>query len=605
MNMRLVSRRSGRNVDEVILDGDPRVGSELLASIDQWENVDQPALSPSTEAPTARALKRANKQVKLGRAPAGVEISGRLIRVVHVSSGRHGSIELPEGAVVNGEIIEPEVVAAQLKALWSQARIPTRSVNIGVNNADVVARAVDLPELGAKDLRTSLRYELGDMIPFPVDSAMIDLRRITTFENDRKVAQTRVLAVAALRPMLRQYVATCRLARLSCRSIDYGPMALVRVARLIDHRSGTQAVVSVSEDLMTVALHQEGVVSFCRSIMTQGLASSVAGEIEDELSRIENYRTRASGGSQPETSFKRSDPIVAAIRGTIDYASIQPGALTVESMIVTGDPVRCQAIAEALRNDLAIPIALADPLGTDSQIVEGATFDPNATSAYATSYGLGLPGDDGPAGPTALELVPDREPITAPRAIAIRAGITAGAVLAVCLIATTIAGPDTSTANSALDEAAASRDEATVSLAGLTGFRKQGAEVKRLDQLVNSIGDVEIDWSRLLVDIRLGAPPQTTLLSISGAGPTTIGSQDVPGRLELVGRSAGQAGVSTWLENLARIPGIEEPTLEGISAADGGQSTFTITAGLGPESIRNAGTEPGSYLKTPETVTPQ
>ncbi len=581
----------------MVLDGDPDVSSELLASIDQWTNTADtaPPAAPSameSAEPATRTLKRANQQVKLGRTPAGVEISSRSIRIVHVSSGRHGSIELPEGAVVNGEIIEPEIVAAKLRELWSQARIPTRSVSIGVNNADIVARAVDLPDLGAKDLRTSLVYELGDMIPFPVGSAMIDLRQITSFKNDRHVTQTRVLAVAALRPMLGQYVATCRLARLRCRSIDYGPMALVRRARVIDQRGGTQAVLSVSEDLMTVALHHEGIVSFCRSIMTQGLASSVAGEIEDELNRIENYRTRASGGTEPEASLKRSDPIVEAIRGTIDYASIQPGAETVESMIVTGDPLRCQAIAEALRADLSIPIVLADELGTDSQIDTG----------YATAYGLGLAGDDGPAGPTALELVPGREPITAPRAIAIRAGIVAASVLAVCVIATMIVGPDTSTANAAQDEATAARDDATVSLAGVSGFRKQGAEVKRLDQLATSVGDVEIDWSRLLVDIRLGAPPETTVLSISGAGPTTIGSQDVPGRLELVGRSASQAGVSTWLENLSRIPGIEDPKLEGISAGEGGQSTFTITAGLGSASTRNAGTEPGSYLKTPETV---
>jgi type IV pilus assembly protein PilM len=71
---------------------------------------------------------------------------------------RIGQAGLPDGAVVDGEVKDPAVVAAALKDLWRRTRISSRRVIIGVANQRVVVRLVDVPWMPPNELRSSPPY---------------------------------------------------------------------------------------------------------------------------------------------------------------------------------------------------------------------------------------------------------------------------------------------------------------------------------------------------------------------------------------------------------------------------------------------------------------
>ena len=69
----------------------------------------------------------------------GVDFGGGMLRAVELSDAdksrptieRYNEMPLPEGAVVRGEVVEPNTVATALKRLWSTGGFTSKSIAIG------------------------------------------------------------------------------------------------------------------------------------------------------------------------------------------------------------------------------------------------------------------------------------------------------------------------------------------------------------------------------------------------------------------------------------------------------------------------------------------
>ena len=108
----------------------------------------------------ARPLRsRGGRLVAKGR--IGLDIGSTAVRAVEVTGGDPPSIvhaaqvPLPAGAVENGEVREPELVAEALRELWQRGGFKSRRVYMGVGNQRVVVREIALPYLPEKELRAS------------------------------------------------------------------------------------------------------------------------------------------------------------------------------------------------------------------------------------------------------------------------------------------------------------------------------------------------------------------------------------------------------------------------------------------------------------------
>ena len=68
---------------------------------------------------------------------------------------------------------------------------------MGVGNQRVVVRQADLPEMGAEDMRSALQFQAQDLIPIPIEEAILDFQVIEHMprpEGD----MVRILAAMAL-----------------------------------------------------------------------------------------------------------------------------------------------------------------------------------------------------------------------------------------------------------------------------------------------------------------------------------------------------------------------------------------------------------------------
>ncbi|HET9060054.1 MAG TPA: pilus assembly protein PilM, partial [Acidimicrobiales bacterium] len=117
------------------------------------------------------------------RTSVGLDIGSSAVRAAEVviegkksSLRRFGQVGLPSGAVVEGEVRDQAAVAAALKRLWSEAGFKTRDVVVGVSSQRAMVRVLDMPGTLGKELRSALRYEIGDLLPIPLEQAVFDFK---------------------------------------------------------------------------------------------------------------------------------------------------------------------------------------------------------------------------------------------------------------------------------------------------------------------------------------------------------------------------------------------------------------------------------------------
>src|SRR6266545_2585741 len=212
----------------------------------------------------------------------GLDIGSTAVRAAEVATGdvpvlsRAAQVPLPSGAVENGEVRQPQVVAEALKELWGRSRIRGRQVRIGVGNQRVVVREIALPWLPDKELRASLGFQVQEFIPISVDEAVLDFDPLGEFELEGR-RMLRILLVAAQKLMISEAVTAVQAARLDPVGIDLNPFALVRAVGTVEglnlETPGDEAVVDVGAHVTNISVHDRGIARFVRILPTEAVTS--------------------------------------------------------------------------------------------------------------------------------------------------------------------------------------------------------------------------------------------------------------------------------------------------------------------------------------------
>src|SRR5664280_1570002 len=137
-----------------------------------------------------------------GRVAVGLDIGTSAVRAAEISVvkgavtlRRFGQVGLPAGAVRDGEVADIDTVAGAIRRLWREARISPKKVVLGVSNARVVVRQVDLAWLPAAEMRKSLPYQVQDYSPMPIEDTVLDFHPLEEHVSPDGGRMLRVLLV--------------------------------------------------------------------------------------------------------------------------------------------------------------------------------------------------------------------------------------------------------------------------------------------------------------------------------------------------------------------------------------------------------------------------
>ncbi|MDT5012557.1 MAG: type pilus assembly protein PilM [Mycobacterium sp.] len=351
-----------------------------------------------------------------GRRAVGLDIGTTSVRAAQVSYGkdhtkleRFGQVALPFGAVRGGEVVDPDAVAAALKQLWSQVKFSTKRVIVGIANQRVVVRQIDLPWMPLPELRKSLPFHVADVIPIPVDEAVLDLHPLEEIVGEDGSRRQRVLLVAASRDMIRSTLDALSLAGLKPQAVDLTSFAVLRALGTPDALGMSQnaeALVEVGASVTNIVVHQGGVPRFVRILLLGG--SDLTEIIADRMgvSIEEAEAIKHSTALPPDPASVGIDPVtrvleaaattwVEEVRGSLDYYLAQSDSVRIGRVVLSGGGALLAGLANRLSLATRIPVELASPMArleigrTKLTPAQLAYADPLASVPVGLALGLG------------------------------------------------------------------------------------------------------------------------------------------------------------------------------------------------------------------------
>jgi len=342
----------------------------------------------------------------------GLDIGSTAVRAAEVLVGgdqpslvRAAQVPLPSGAVQSGEVRDVDTVSQAIRELWSRGGFKVRQATLGVGNQRVGVREVTVPALPPKELRQSLPFQVQDLIPIPVEDAVLDYDVLEELEGeDGRVM--RLLVVAAQREMVNQMVTSATRAKVEPVGVDLVPFALIRSVGqdeglgLGESDLGGEAIVDVGADVTNICVHEHGVARFVRILPSGGRDVTVAmatalGIREEDAEALK--RGQPVAGAPPASEVEgirrtRVANLVDEIRSSLDFFRAQTPGAEVGRVLVTGGGSKLPGLVELLDERVDAQVArghafakVAVRLDMDQETMA------DAEPLLAVSLGLALP----------------------------------------------------------------------------------------------------------------------------------------------------------------------------------------------------------------------
>ena len=312
----------------------------------------------------------------------GIDIGSVAIRAVELKDAgkakptllRYSELPLPAGAVSRGEVIEPNTVSSVLKRLWSTGGFRSKNVVIGMGNQRVLARDLTLPKMSQTRIREALPYQVQEMLPVPVNEAMLDFYPVSEGMTDSGPV-VHGLLIAAIKEAVLGNVRAVEKSGLTTTGVDLIPFALARVLLRNGNSTGTVAIVDIGASATTVIIASNGVPQFLRIIPAGGddLTTALAQRLEIETVQAEGLkrgiglRTRVEDPQYQrpmEIINEVTSELLGSARNTLDYFSQSRPDAPVERIFLTGGGANLDGLPDALAELTRTPVVPADPFAS-------------------------------------------------------------------------------------------------------------------------------------------------------------------------------------------------------------------------------------------------
>jgi type IV pilus assembly protein PilM len=286
---------------------------------------------------------------------------------------RYGEVPLPSGAVRDGEVAERETVASALRQLWIETKFSSRDVVLGVGNQRVLVRDLDLPAMPLAQLRTSLPFQVHDMLPVAVEDVLLDYYPTSTVDGPHGPL-VRGLLVAATKDTIKASTAAVELAKLRPVMVDLEAFALARVQARGDLATRTIAFVDVGARVTNVVIVSSGQPRFVRILANGGQdatdavthAMSVSPEIAEAMKRDVGIGYAVPPELEParQAVYDVTTALIEAVRNTmVYYAGSNPGAAA-EQIVLSGGGSLLGGLGQYMSSASRLPVSMGEPLST-------------------------------------------------------------------------------------------------------------------------------------------------------------------------------------------------------------------------------------------------
>lgn len=273
---------------------------------------------------------------------------------------------LEGSAIVDGEIVDPGLVADTIRSLFEEEGLEDEHVAVGVGGRDVIIKLIQMDRMDESDAEEVIRWEAEQHIPFDMDNVELDFQ-VTDPEGEG--LHMEVLLVAAKRGLVENKLALMQDAGISVSVVDVDAFALHNALELNypEAMTGITGLVNIGHETTTVNILERGVPVLTRDLSfgtrrlvqdlqrEEGLTSERA---EAVLRGADDREDRLLGGFLP----RWAQEVARGVERATTFLESSEADRAMGQLYLCGGGVRVPGLAEALAERLGVETRVASAL---------------------------------------------------------------------------------------------------------------------------------------------------------------------------------------------------------------------------------------------------
>jgi type IV pilus assembly protein PilM len=302
----------------------------------------------------------------------GLDIGSGLIKVAVIDHGR-GEPELIKvaiapllaDAIVEGEIMDPGIVAETVRAALAATGLKVKSVVTAVGGRDVIIKKIQIDRVKEQQARELIRWEAEQHVPFDMESVELDFQIL---DPDAEGLEMSVLLVAAKRELVESKLRMLADADVSPSMVDVDAFALHNAFEVNypDAMTGVVCLVNIGHEVTNINIMDDGVPLLSRDITVGTRRFREDLQRERGLSADEADALLQGYDRSPHLEAiieSRGDEIAVGIeRAAAFLASSSRNVNKLTAAYTCGGGARVPGLTEALAARLGLHVEQANPL---------------------------------------------------------------------------------------------------------------------------------------------------------------------------------------------------------------------------------------------------
>jgi type IV pilus assembly protein PilM len=202
----------------------------------------------------------------------GLDIGSHAVKVCQLKRSASGytisalgSAVLPEGAVDDGTLNEPDVVGKAISELFKNLKIKNRIVGFSISGYSVIVKKVNLAVMDDAQLESHITAEAEQYIPFDIEDVYLDYQDLKTNTNDSD--RTDVMLVAAKKEIVDDYLDMLQGINLTPVVVDVDGFALENSYEHNYNLAENVALVDIGATKMNINIISQGISVVARDII--------------------------------------------------------------------------------------------------------------------------------------------------------------------------------------------------------------------------------------------------------------------------------------------------------------------------------------------------
>jgi type IV pilus assembly protein PilM len=301
----------------------------------------------------------------------GLDIGSGLIKVAVIDHSKREPelvrvtiTPLLADAIVEGEVMDPGIVADAIQTALASAQVTSKDVVTAVGGRDVIIKKISIERVKEQQARELMRWEAEQHVPFDMESVELDFQIL---DPDGDGVEMSVLLVAAKRELIESKIRVCTDAGLDPAVVDVEAFALHNAFEVNhpDAMNGVVGLLNIGHDVTNINILDEGVPLLTRDLTVgtrrfredlqreRGLSAEAAQQL------LQGYDRSPHLDSVIES---RGEEIAVGVERAAAYLAQNSRAGAMRSLYTCGGGSRIPGLNDMLAARLRLTVRQANPL---------------------------------------------------------------------------------------------------------------------------------------------------------------------------------------------------------------------------------------------------